>query len=252
MGINTSSWRVVVESMGFKNKIKIKLVCVLLNGVEILKLNMPKCSNGWELFLLYTSVSHLERKATLLHSFIQCVTSLGQIVSLLVELKKVTAVCASVFLCNVFLIVMAPEVIGTLWNPGFHLKNWKLCFIEMEKSLNTCSNLSWQFSNQATKKGVKMFKASLLLNWSDDNWSFIYRFWNVEIGNSDLSSGTKCSLESNTAENALLENACFNCMSSCTDISALTLSGNMMWSRYEARLFELSPSSSLVEAIVKE
>lgn len=112
-----------MESMGFKNIIKIKLVCVLFNGVEILKLNMPKCINGWELSPLYTSVSHLERKAILLHSFIQFVTSLGHIVSLEVEVKKVTAVCASVFLCNVFLIVMPPEVIGTLWNPGFHLKN---------------------------------------------------------------------------------------------------------------------------------
>lgn len=35
-----------MKSMGFKNIIKIKLVCVLFNGVEILKLNMPKCVNG--------------------------------------------------------------------------------------------------------------------------------------------------------------------------------------------------------------
>ena len=53
-------------------------------------------------------------------------------------------------------------------------------------------------------------------------------------------------------KNALLANARFNCTSSCADISALTLSGNMIWPKWEARLFELSPSPSLVEAIVKE
>lgn len=58
-----------MKSIGFKNIIKIKLVCVLFNGVEILKLNIPRCINRWEFFLLYISVSHLERKATLLLSF---------------------------------------------------------------------------------------------------------------------------------------------------------------------------------------
>lgn len=58
-----------MKSIGFKNIIKIRLACVLFNGVEIRKLNMPKCVNGWELFLLYTSFSHLERKVTLLLSF---------------------------------------------------------------------------------------------------------------------------------------------------------------------------------------
>jgi len=39
------------------------------------------------------------------------VTSLEQIVSLEVKLKRVTAGYTSVFLCNVFLTVMPPEVI---------------------------------------------------------------------------------------------------------------------------------------------
>lgn len=59
-----------MKSIGFKNIIKIKTACVLFNGVEILKLNMPKRVNGWELFPLYTSFSHLERRATLLLSFV--------------------------------------------------------------------------------------------------------------------------------------------------------------------------------------
>lgn len=59
-----------MKSMGLKHIIKSKLVRVLFNGVEILKLNMPKSVNRWELFPLYTSVSHVEKnKATVLLSF---------------------------------------------------------------------------------------------------------------------------------------------------------------------------------------